>query len=298
MIPRGFNLTDRTLTVTIDGVPYSIDRQHASFDAALATLSDPSATDADILALVSPSKFVENAVATYRDLAVTDGVLVYRDEVVDGSLAKRIVSMAYDGFDVRGMMRFADNLFANPAGEWVRNELYDWMNGCDLPITGDGKFLAYKVVNGDYTDCYTGTFNNTPGVTVQLEGRDKVDPNRDRTCSHGLHFAAPSYIPKYGGNDSRNRIVVVEVNPYDVVSIPSDYDFAKGRTWRYRVVGEVTPEALGMTWPMVSAVEPTFEAPGALMPDDVEVAPIDPTPVLVHQDRFLARFRQRFSRRR
>jgi hypothetical protein len=34
--------------------------------------------------------------------------------------------------------------------------------------------------------------------------------------------------------------MLVKINPADVVSIPSDYNNAKGRTWKYEVVGEVT----------------------------------------------------------
>lgn len=33
--------------------------------------------------------------------------------------------------------------------------------------------------------------------------------------------------------------MIVKINPADVVAIPSDYNNAKGRTWRYVVVGEL-----------------------------------------------------------
>jgi len=39
------------------------------------------------------------------------------------------------------------------------------------------------------------------------------------------------------------RIVIVKINPADVVSIPSDYNDAKGRTCRYEVIGELGVEA-------------------------------------------------------
>jgi hypothetical protein len=40
--------------------------------------------------------------------------------------------------------------------------------------------------------------------------------------------------------------VIVKINPADVVSIPADYNDAKGRTWRYVVVGEMTLEDAGL----------------------------------------------------
>ncbi len=36
--------------------------------------------------------------------------------------------------------------------------------------------------------------------------------------------------------------MILKVNPKDVVSIPSDYDNAKGRTCRYEVIGELERE--------------------------------------------------------
>jgi hypothetical protein len=44
-----------------------------------------------------------------------------------------------------------------------------------------------------------------------------------------------SYLNHFGGA----RTVIVKVNPRDVVSIPSDYNGAKGRTCRYEVIGEL-----------------------------------------------------------
>ena len=36
--------------------------------------------------------------------------------------------------------------------------------------------------------------------------------------------------------------MILKINPADVVSIPSDHQQQKGRTWRYEVIGEVSPE--------------------------------------------------------
>ena len=59
--------------------------------------------------------------------------------------------------------------------------------------------------------------------------------NRHQTCEQGLHFCSIAYLPNYPGD----RIMKVKINPKDVVSIPTDYQFSKGRTWRYEVIGEV-----------------------------------------------------------
>jgi hypothetical protein len=52
----------------------------------------------------------------------------------------------------------------------------------------------------------------------------------------------------FGGD----RIMIVKINPADVVSIPSDYNDTKGRACRYEVIGELNKE---------EAPEDAFTAP-------------------------------------
>jgi hypothetical protein len=48
-------------------------------------------------------------------------------------------------------------------------------------------------------------------------------------------------LDHFGGSDS--RVVIVKIDPADVVSIPSDYNGAKGRACRYEVIGEMGVKA-------------------------------------------------------
>jgi hypothetical protein len=127
---------------------------------------------------------------------------------------------------------------SNPSKRAV-DELYGFLEKNNLPITPDGHFLAYKKVRDDYTDVHSGTMDNGVGQIVEME-RNEVDDNKDRTCSTGLHFCSQNYLNHFGGE----RIVIVKINPRDVVSIPSDYNDSKGRACRYEVIGElgVNPE--------------------------------------------------------
>jgi len=131
------------------------------------------------------------------------------------------------------MVQFMENLYQNPSKRAV-TELYGFLEKGNLPITPDGHFLAYKKVRADYTDVHSGKFNNSVGQVVEMERHD-VDDNKDNTCSTGLHFCAMSYLSCFGGE----RTVIVKINPADVVSIPSDYNDAKGRACRYEVIGEL-----------------------------------------------------------
>jgi hypothetical protein len=85
--------------------------------------------------------------------------------------------------------------------------------------------------------------------------RFDVDDNKDNTCSTGLHFCSQSYLSCFGGE----RTVIVKINPADVVSIPSDYNDAKGRACRYEVIGEleVEPEK-AFTMPVQESAHDAF----------------------------------------
>jgi len=50
-----------------------------------------------------------------------------------------------------------------------------------------------------------------------------------------FHFCSYDYLKHFGGS----RIMVLEINPADVVAIPADYNNSKGRTCRYKVVDEI-----------------------------------------------------------
>jgi hypothetical protein len=72
--------------------------------------------------------------------------------------------------------------------------------------------------------------------------RARVDDNRAVGCSDGLHAGALNYVASYGSVESGDRIVIVKINPKDVVSVPSDCNCEKLRTCEYLVVGEYQGE--------------------------------------------------------
>jgi hypothetical protein len=96
------------------------------------------------------------------------------------------------------------------------------------------------MVGSDFLDLYTHKIDNSPGATVKVD-RSEVEKNPEKTCSRGLHFASRHYIEagNYGSRTKGDRLVVVEIDPADVVSIPVDYKFAKGRCCGYHVLGEI-----------------------------------------------------------
>lgn len=252
-----YTLSDKTCTVLIDGRPHQTDRTNANWDRIKEALNDPNTTAEQLRNLMTPVHAVINATQGHTSITVQNGKVYYGSEEVNNVLAARILDIVTEGLDVDPWVKFAENVYANPAS-WSRDELYLFLEKADLPITPDGCFIAYKIVTEDYKDCYTGTIDNSIGKIVSMR-RESVDPNRHNTCSVGLHFCSKSYLPHYGVGSGGRKVVLVKINPADVVSIPSDYNNAKGRTWRYEVVGEIpTEEAMNRSW---APIAPSYSDP-------------------------------------
>ena len=135
------------------------------------------------------------------------------------------------------LVKFLDNLMLNPSYRSV-DQLYPFLEVGGIPIIENGTFLTYKKVRGNYKDVYSGTIDNSVGTVVAMP-RNLVNDDPNQTCSAGLHVCSFDYLNNfdYAPND---RVVVCEVNPKDVVSIPTDYNNTKMRVCEYTVIADVT----------------------------------------------------------
>jgi hypothetical protein len=229
-----FILTGNTFTGVVKGKPFTINKGHRKFDEVTEAWR---ARDIEkVERLIDGIRIVENF--TMGNIKVLHGQLTYKGEPISNALAERVVEMMEASLPYEPVVRFADNLMQNPS-QSARDELFLFLNKGKMPITEDGHFLAYRKVDENYKSYHrngNGTQNsNKPGEVVEMS-RAECDDNRGQTCSAGLHFCSYSYLPHYEGN--RGKVVIVKINPRDVVSIPNDYDDAKGRCCRYEVIEE------------------------------------------------------------
>jgi hypothetical protein len=224
-----FIIQGSNVTVVIDGKPHTIAKTHLTYTKVVDAIK---ANDWDaVKQIIDPVKVVLNY--GQGNVSIQGSQMFWKGELFAGSLATRMIAMLEEGFDISPMVNFMENLMLNPSKRAV-DELYGFLEKNNLPITPDGHFLAYKRVRENYFDCHTGTMDNSPGRIVEME-RNKVDDNKDNTCSQGLHFCSQEYLKSFGGA----RTVIVKINPRDVVSIPSDYNNSKGRACRYEVISEL-----------------------------------------------------------
>lgn len=225
---------DNEITLYVDGDTHVINNSHVNYRAIRTALADGEYDR--VLELVDVAQSV-NAFGSGK-VTVEDGMVMYDDgsgpKALHNSMTNRMLSMMQEGFNVNPMVAFLENLMENPDYRAV-NELYGFLEATDLPITEDGHFIAYKMVRDDYTDHHTGRMDNSIGSIVEMR-RNMVDPDKNRTCSAGLHFCSQGYLGSYGGG---GRVMILKINPRDVVAIPTDYNNAKGRACRYEVTGEL-----------------------------------------------------------
>jgi hypothetical protein len=189
---------------------------------------------------------VAKAVSQYTGnrVKIENGQIFYGGFAVHNTLTDRIIKMMSEGFKFDHMVKFLENLMQNPSARAV-SETYWFLENYGLPITEDGCFLAYKAVRNDYTDIYSGKFSNSVGAVVSMP-RNMVDDNYGIDCSKGLHVGALDYVVGYGHfvkgqvrSENGNRLLIVKVNPKDVVSVPQYEGHTKMRVCEYTVASEI-----------------------------------------------------------
>ncbi len=269
-------LQGKNIILVVDGKSHTISKDtHMNYGKIVDALKSQ---DWDALSdLVEPKKAIVNFGKGY--VKIEDNVVFWKDKPFNNALSSRMIEMYQEGFPIDPMVRFMENLMANPSKRSV-DQVYGFLEKNSLPITEDGHFLAYKKVRSDYKDIHSGTIDNSIGESPEMD-RNLVDDNPNSTCSSGLHFCSETYLSSFGSHDQ--PVMILKVNPADVVSIPTDYNGAKGRCCKYTVIAQVNgdpktafsrvvdktydktpvkPDAPQVTWPFVP-VTPLYPIPGA-----------------------------------
>lgn len=232
-----YSITEGTAIVFVDGEVYTVPSTHKNYRRILDVLLGDVLNEEEKIETVLDAVNVSKEIEKYAEgrITIEDGeTMLYSGESIPTeALVDRILELKQKGHSFKHLITFLDNLMENP-NESSREDLYRFLSKNNLPITSRGTFLAYKKVRDNYRDVYSGTIDNSIGAIVTMP-RDKVDPNINEACSTGLHVAAYNYLDFYSGD----RVVIVEVNPRDVVSVPLDHNDEKLRCCRYEVVGEI-----------------------------------------------------------
>ena len=229
-------LTDDSLTIVIDGKALTMRNDNANWQATLDALNNE---DWDALPnLFDESKAVEDYFDHESGVSVEDGAVFYtadgQREALHGVVVDKILHFMRNKLPYKPLVRFVGKLANNPSRRAI-DELYTFLEHKSMPITPEGNFLAYKGVNDEHKDFYSGKFDNSVGQVLEMR-RNGVCDDANIGCSYGFHAGTYEYAKGYASGGG--YLMVVEIDPSDVVSVPHDCDCQKLRTAKYTVVGE------------------------------------------------------------
>lgn len=230
--PLPYLIQGNNVIVIHNGTSFNIGPDHYNYADILKSIKEQDW--ARLVTLLSPA----TTVVTYGsgNVEIKDGVVYWRGTPFTGALAMHMLRLHRDGFPVDPLINFMTRLMGNSSKRSIE-QCYDFITRNNMPITPDGYFLAFKKVRkGTYKDIHSGTIVNTVGSVIEMP-RNEVDDDPNSYCSAGLHFCSEEYLGTFG--DAQDHVMILKIDPADVVSIPADANGAKGRCCRYTVVAEL-----------------------------------------------------------
>jgi hypothetical protein len=221
-----FIISPDKVTVIADGNPITVSKTDGNYAGIVQAIKDE---EWDLVKIMcNKPKAIHHA--THGELVVKDGAVYYSGEQVHNYVVDRILEFVREGIDADPLIRFLEKLMQNPSKRCV-DDLFSFLEHGNMPVDPDGDFYAYKAVGADWLDKHSGTIRNEVGDVVEVL-RNQVDDDPNNSCSHGLHAGSLQYVNSFAGDG--DRIILVKINPKDVVSVPA-HDVSKLRCCRYEV---------------------------------------------------------------
>jgi hypothetical protein len=237
---------ESNIVALIDGELKPMHSSNPNFEKVLEGLraGDDSIAPLFDLAVTVAKKFqrLSERVTTANGRLYLDGV------EVDNTLAEQVLRFLEEGVeDWLPLVKFFENVQANPL-EHSREQLYTWLSRRDFTISPEGMIVGYKGVAKDSDGTFvsihsgkaivdgqevSGRIPNKIGSVIEMP-RDAVQHDPSVGCHQGLHIGTYDYASSFG-----QHLLEVHVNPRDVVSVPTDCDWAKVRACRYVVVDTI-----------------------------------------------------------
>lgn len=270
-----YRISDKTITIVVDRQVHTVQRSAANANALIAELAKGESADLEaIKAMASVKNYI--VYLSQGRISLTDAGIQFMGELVNSYMTERIMRHHAEGVDVSPMLAFMDRVMNHPI-IGIQQDIYKWCEKGDMPFTAEGHIIAYKKVDMNWRSYHAspdGTHLHHPiGGYVEME-RSAVDPRRDNTCSTGLHFCSYDYLNAYQGANT-GRILILSIDPQDVIAIPTDYNQTKGRACRYRIIGELDHDQAQKFFKGKLVVDQfqTYKAESKAEPKKVEAKP-------------------------
>lgn len=247
-------VTSNAITVIWEGQPYTVNTDNPNYTGLKNALLN--AEYDSIGRFLDIKKQIEDF--SHGSIKVVAEKVYYGNYELKGFVIDKLLEFLRSGAkDAQPILNFIEKLMFNPSKNSV-DQLYTFLSYKTLPLTETGNIIGYKGVNCLYyshhgnknTIVITGNVDangrilNKIGEIIEV-ARNSVDDNKDNHCSHGLHVGSYDYAKDWAGNDG--HLMMVEFNPSDAVSVPTDCNFQKLRVSKYKVIGEVPFERIKET---------------------------------------------------
>lgn len=242
---NAMTLTNGTLTVIVDNGAQILTAQsdHPKWNEILDAYKKRD--NESILSLISIKTVIEQY--SVGALSVNSAGVTYNGRLIHSVDTERVMSFLREGLPYQPIANYMARKMLNPSSRAI-NELYAFLEHKFMPITPEGMIIAYKGVMDNYysmtgsknTVVLQGVVNdqgqilNRIGDVIEIE-RSSCDDDFRNGCSFGLHAGSLAYATGWA-----DRVILVEIDPKDVVSVPSDCSCQKLRCCKYKVIGEYT----------------------------------------------------------
>lgn len=225
-----YNIGPETVTVYVDRKPHTVARSAPLLDAIRAGDWDA------VRDLVKPAAALGRALASFGDVQVMEGSVLFRGRPINNASVRRILELQADGLPIESEARCLASLMRHDDPRVIEN-FEDFLSRWNVPRTSDGRIVLCKAVRDDYRDLHSGKVDWSPGNTVRMEWH-AVDRDPSQTCSRGLHAA-----PLEGAQDYMRggaRLIELYVSPEHIAALPYDYkSCGKIRVVQAYVAGDI-----------------------------------------------------------
>ena len=236
-----------SISIVLEGELLVATNQHPNYEKIVdAALNDQTKGLADLFDISRAVSRQFGLLADSERVSVSGGVIYVDGDPVSNALADQILRFLDEDLDFAPLVAFYDRLLTNPNPESVE-QLYRWLNAHAFTIDAEGYIIGYKGLNKDNHSInaghaivngeeFNGRIPNEEGSVIEMP-RSEVAFDPNVACHTGLHVGTWRYASDFG-----SKVVLVQVDPRDVVSVPTDSWDQKLRCCRYVVLGEATSE--------------------------------------------------------
>lgn len=199
-----------------------------------------------LMSLISLKSVIEHY--SVGNLSVNSTGVTFGGKPLHTVDAARVMAFLKEGLPYQPIANYIEKKLANTSMRAV-NEMYNFLEHMYMPLTPNGNFIAYKGVRKDYYSKMGNTETIVIKGKVDAEGhifngigeeieilRSCVSDDFRNPCGPGLHAGSLQYALDWAGSDG--LVILIEINPADVVSIPEDCSHQKLRCCKYKVIGE------------------------------------------------------------